>query len=90
MRLLVNTVSKDPRSIACVNLRYLRRATKLDQVEQFSSSRIRASLPVQFVSQNQKWRPGLMTSLLKLVKEKHTKVQDFKQITAMLDSLCSR
>ena len=89
VRMLVNMVSKDPRSTTCVNLRYLRRATKLDQAEQFSSSRIRESLPVQLVPENQKWRLGLMTSLLKLVKEKHSKVQDFKQITAMLDSLCS-
>ena len=87
--MLVNMVSKDPRSTTCRNLRYLRLVTKMDQAEQFSSSRIREALPVQHVPEKEKWRLGLLTSLLKMSKEKYTMVQDSKQITAMIDSLCS-
>ena len=89
VRMLVNMVNKDPRSMTCVNLRYLRKATKMDQAEQFSSLRIREALPVQQVPQKERWRLGLLTSLLKMSKEKYTMVQDSKQITAMIDSLCS-
>ena len=89
VRMLVNMVSQDPRSTTCVNLRYLRKTTKMDQAEQFSSFRIREALPVQQVPEKEMWRLGLLTSLLKLSKEKYTMVQDSKQITAMIDSLCS-
>ena len=87
--MLVNMVSQDPRSTTCVNLRYLRKTTKMDMAEQFSSFRIREALPVQQVPEKEMWRLGLLTSLLKLSKEKYTMVQDSKQITAMIDSLCS-
>ena len=89
VRILARIVAKDPRSTTCLNLRYMREMTSMDQAELFSSWRIREVLPVKQVPQGEQWRLGLMTSLLKLVKEKHSKVQDFKQITAMLDSLCS-
>ena len=49
-----------------VSLRYLRKTTNMDQVEQFSSSRIREALPVQQVPEKEMWRLGLLTSLLKL------------------------
>ena len=68
--MLVNMVSKDPRSTTCRNLRYLRLVTKMDQAEQFSSSRIREALPVQHVPEKEKWRLGLLTSLLKMSIEK--------------------
>ena len=89
VRMLVHMISKDPRSTTCVNLRYLRMKTKLDQAEHFSSSRIKQELPVLQVPDDQKWRLGLLTSLLRVSKEKFTRVQDYKQITAMIDSLCS-
>ena len=89
VRMLVNMVKKDPRSTTCVNLRYIRMKTKLDEAEQFSSFRIRQELPIQEVPEEQQWRLGLLTSLLKKSKEKYTMVQDFKRITAMIDSLCS-
>ena len=72
-----------------MNLRYLRLKTKLDQAELFSSCRVKEALPVQQVPEDQKWRLGLLSSLLKVRKEKYTRVQDAKQITAMIDSLCS-
>ena len=82
-------VSEDPRSTTCRNLRYLREVTNLEQAEQFSSWRIRESLPVKLVPEHEMWRLGLLTKLMDMRVEKYTEVLDSKRICAMIDSLCS-
>ena len=82
-------VSADLRSTTCVNLKYLREITKLDQVEWLSSWRVRDSLPVQRVPEQEMWQLGLLESLLGLRSEKYNLVQDTKTVCAMIDSLCS-
>ena len=72
-----------------LNLRYLRRRTCMPQVDQFTSWRVRESLPVQQVPGDQQWRLGSLTYLLTTRQDQYTRVQDSKQITAMIDSLCS-
>ena len=89
VRVLARMVSADPRSTTCRNLRYLREVTKMDNVESYSSWRVRESLPVQKVPEKEMWRVGLLTSLMGLRSEKYKMVQDTKSICAMLDSLCS-
>ena len=89
VRVLARMVSADPRSTTCVNLKYLREITKLDQVEWLASWRVRDSLPVQRVPEQEMWRLGLLESLLGLRSEKYNLVQDTKTVCAMIDSLCS-
>jgi hypothetical protein len=89
VRVLARMVSADPRSTTCRNLRYLREVTKMDNVESYSSWRVRESLPVQKVPEKEMWRVGLLTSLMGLRSEKYKMVQDTKSICAMIDSLCS-
>ena len=89
VRVLARIVSSDPRSTTCVNLRYLRKLTGLGQPELYSSSRIRAALPVKEVPDCEKWRLGLITNLSKLKNERYLRVEDSKSLCAMMDSLCS-
>ena len=89
VRMLAKMVSEDPRSTTCRNLRYLREVTNLEQAEQYSSWRIRESLPVKLVPENEMWRLGLLTKLMDMRVAKYNEVLDNKRICAMVDSLCS-
>ena len=89
VRLLVRIVRDDPRSHTCLNLRYLRAMTGLDQVEKYASWRVIDALGRKSVPEKEKWRLGLLTSLLSMKMDKFTKVQDNKSICAMIDSLSS-
>ena len=89
VRVLASMVADDPRSTTCRNLRYLREVTNMDNVESYSSWRVRESLPVQNVPEKEMWRVGLLNSLMGLRSEKYKRIQDTKHICAMIDSLCS-
>ena len=89
VRALARIVSSDPRSSTCKNLRYLGKLTRLNQPEFYSSARIKLALPVREVPDSEKWRLGLITSLMKIQNERYHRVEDSKTICAMLDSLCS-
>ena len=89
VRLLSRIVASDPRSTTCTNLRYVESLTGFSQPELYSSHRIRASLPRKEVPENETWRLGLISSLMKLKDEKYLRSADSKTICAMLDSLCS-
>ena len=89
VRVLARIVSSDPRSSTCLNLRYLSQMTGLIKPEFLTSARLRIALPVRNVPDGEKWRLGLLASLMKLKKEKYQQVEDFKHICAMMDSLCS-
>ena len=82
-------MSKDPRSITCKNLKYLREVTKLEKVEEYSAWKIKCQLPVVNVPDSEKWRLGLLSNLLNTRLEKHLMVLDSKKVCAMIDSLCS-
>ena len=89
VRMLDKMVSADPRSITCKNLKYLRKLTNHDQIECYSSWRVRELLPVQRVPDRESWRLGLLAKLLEQRQAKYLEVQDNKRICAMVDSLCS-
>ena len=89
VRMLAKMVSSDPRSSTCRNLKYLRKVAKHEQVEWFSSWRVRELLPVKSVPENEKWRLGLLTHLMEMRLDKYLEVKDSKQICAMVDSLSS-
>ena len=89
VRMLAKMVSTDPRSSTCKNLKFLRTVAKHEQVEWFSSWRVRELLPVKSVPENEKWRLGLLTHLMEMRLDKYLEVKDSKQICAMVDSLSS-
>ena len=89
VRVLARTVTDDPGSTTCANLIYLREVTKMDNVESYSSWRVREALPIQKVPEREMWRVGLLNSLLNLRSDKYKMVQDSMHICAMIDSLCS-
>ena len=89
MRVLARIVETDPRSTTCLNLRYLSQITGLNRPACYSSSKIREALPSKEVPDNEKWRLGLITNLIKLKHERYHQVKDFKHICALIDSLCS-
>ena len=89
VRILARIVSHDPRSTTCANLRYLKKVTKLSQPQFYCSARVRHALPVREVPEPERWRLGLLTSLMKIKGEKYLRVEDTKKISAMIESLCS-
>ena len=89
VRILARMVSGDPRSTTCRNLRYLREISKLDTVEHYSAWRVKDALPVKKVPEKEKWRLGLLNTLMGMQSVRFIMVQDSKRICAMIDSLCS-
>ena len=89
VRFLARVVSSDPRSSTCSNLKYLAKMTGLNQPQFYSSTRVKAALPVRQVPDTEQWRLGLLGSLIKMKNERHLRVIDTKTICAMIDSLCS-
>ena len=80
VRILARMVKDDPRSTTCRNLRYLREMTMVQQVESYSSWKVKDALGREKVPEHEKWRLGLLTSLLTM---------DSKQLCGMIDSLSS-
>ena len=87
--MLVRTIRDDPRSHTCMNLRYLRLKTGLEEAQSDSGWRVKEALGRKSVPENEKWRLGLLTTLLNMKMDKLIQVQDSKQLCAMIDSLCS-
>ena len=88
VRVLARIVERDPRSNTCSNLRYISDLSGLSQLERCSSTKVRMPLPVKKVPENEMWRLGLLTSLFKIQQEKFHGVEDFKNISRMIESLC--
>ena len=89
VRLLVRIVKDDPRSHTCLNLRYLSQKTGLEKVESYAGWRVKEALGRKTVPESERWRLGLLTTLLNMKRDKFSQVQDSKQISAMIDSLSS-
>ena len=82
VRILAKMVSGDPRSTTCRNIRYMREISNLDTV--FTTLH-----GVKKVPEKEKWRLGLLNTLMGMQSERFRMVQDSKRICAMIDSLCS-
>ena len=89
VRFLSRIVKCDPRSTSCKNLQYLREVTKLSNPEQYGASRIKMEIHSKDVPENERWRLGLLDSLFKVKLEKFLRVEDTRQVCAMIESLCS-
>ena len=89
VKMLARMVSRDPRSTTCRNLKYLEQKTKLKNPEFCSSWKVRDALPVQNVPEKETWRLGMLSTLMKIKREKYLEVENMQHICAMLDSLAS-
>ena len=89
VRFLASLVADDPRSISCKNIRLIETKTKLMSPFRYSQERIKASLPVHLVPENEKWRLGLIDNLQKVKAEKHSRRENTSNIEAMIEGLCS-
>ena len=87
-RILVNIVARDPSSNTADNVRYIEELAGISPWSQ-TSVKVKAALPVKEVPDKEKWRLGLLQSLLELRKEKNLHIEDTERVTAMLGSLCS-
>ena len=89
VKMLARMVSRDPRSTTCRNLKYSEQKTKLKNPEFCSSWKVRDALPVQNVPEKETWRLGMLSTLMKIKREKCLEVENMQHICAMLDSLAS-
>ena len=88
VRFLVNVVAKDPSSNTAGNIKYIEELTGTCP---WSSpvSRVKATLPVKVVPDSEKWRLGLLQSLLQLREKRSFDILNTTRVTSMIDSLCS-
>ena len=89
VQFLARVVASDPRSTTNKNLKLLSEKTAMVEPHLFSSERIKAALPVQHVPEAEKWRLGLLKSLLTIKEEKLNRGENTAQICAMFESLRS-
>ena len=88
VRFLVNVVARDPSSNTSGNIKYIEKLTGTCPWSSPASS-VKATLPVQAVPDSEKWRLGLLQSLLQLREEKSLDTLNTSRVTSMIDSLCS-
>ena len=88
-RFLASLIQSDPKSVTCKNLKALSELTQLDEPQYLPSATIKSCLPIRVVPENERWRIGLLDSLLKIRDEKKKDGTDSKSICAMLESLCN-
>ena len=85
---LAEVFSKDARSTTAENLAYVSAITRLNCSSAEKSS-IKAALPVTEVPESEKWRLGLLDSLLSERAALEKEGQDVKRVVSMLSSLCN-
>ena len=60
VRILARMVKDDPRSTTCRNLRYLRQMSMIQQVEIYSSWRVKEALGMEKVLEHVKWKKKIL------------------------------
>ena len=85
---MAELVGKDARTTTSANLKFISNLTSLKCAEE-DWRRVKAALPVKEGPEKERWRLGLLDTLLRgrAVLEKEGK--DAKRIGAMISSLCS-
>ena len=85
---LAEFLSKDARSTTAENLAYVSAITGLS-CSSAGKSEIKAALPVKEVPESERWRLGLLDSLLSERAALEKEGQDVKRVVSMLGSLCN-
>ena len=88
VRFLARVVVADGGSVTSENVRYVKSVSGLSPLK-YGGSRMKCALPNQAVPTEQRWRLGLLSSLLALRREKHRSQEDTLRVEAMLVSLCT-
>ena len=89
IRFLSKVLVSDPRSIIGKNIWYLNNLTKTD-VSRVDSSEFKRLLPVNIIPDNEKYRLGLLTTLLQVRENKQFNEFNLtkKMTQELIDSLC--
>ena len=85
---LAEFLSKDARSTTAGNLTYVSAITGLN-CSSAGKLEIKAALPVKEVPESERWRLGLLDSLLSERAALEKEGQDVKRVVSMLGSLCN-
>ena len=85
---LVNVVARDMRSVTGRNLLMIERETGLDPWLA-SAARVKEKLPHSDVPEQDQWRLPLLCQYLYQRREMETSLEDVKEISNLIDSLCS-
>ena len=80
--------SKDARTITASNARLLTEVTGVD-CHMADKLSMKTLLPVKEVPESERWRLGLLDSLLALRSQQEKEGTDTKRVVAMLSSLCA-
>ena len=76
-------MGRDPKSTTSKNLLYIKKVSGLDPWD-FSTQKIKMNLPVKEVPVEQKWRLGLIETLMAMKVDKFVIAEDSARICAML------
>ena len=87
VQFLAHLVMKDSRSTSCKSSKLLEMKTYLGNPCDFSSAKLKASLPIQNIPENEIWRLGLLKNLFILIDLKLSRMESTQDICAMIDSL---
>ena len=85
---LAELFSKDARSTTAENLSYVSAITGLNCISA-DKLEVRSALPITEVPDNEKWRLGLLDSLLCERSSLESQGQDVKRVVSMIGSLCN-
>ena len=85
---IAEVMSKDARSTTAANLPYVSAITGLNCSTADKMS-IKAALPIEEVPESERWRLGLLDSLLSERDAREKDSKDVKRVISMLGSLCN-
>ena len=85
---IAEVMSKDARSTTAANLSYVSAITGLNCSTADKMS-IKAALPIEEVPESERWRLGLLDSLLSERDAREKDSKDVKRVISMLGSLCN-
>ena len=85
---LAELMSKDARSTTAENLAHVSATTGLN-CSSAEKLAIKAALPIEEVPESERWRLGLLDSLLSERAELEKDGKDVKRVVSMLSSLCN-
>ena len=86
--IMAEVTASDKRTVTAGNLAYVSALTSLDCATGGWLD-IKAALPIKEVPEKEKWRLGLLDSLLKERAELEKEGRDTKRVVAMLSSPCT-
>ena len=86
--LLARIAARDTRSVTHRNVAHIEKMSGLSPWD-YGAKTIKSSLPTLQVPEEEKWRIGLLDTLLNMRRERNICLYDSQRITAMIDSLCN-